>query len=32
VRNAILLASRFSRDRLIAQIEQGIGGLTVNES
>jgi phosphate acyltransferase len=32
VRNAILLASRFSRDRLISQIEQGIGGLTVNES
>jgi phosphate acyltransferase len=32
VRNAILLASRFSRDRLIAQIEQGIGGLTVNKS
>ena len=30
VRNAILLASRFSRDRLISQIEQGIGGLTVS--
>jgi glycerol-3-phosphate acyltransferase PlsX len=32
VRNAILLASRVSRDRLISQIEQGIGGLTVSES
>ena len=32
VRNAILLASRFSRDKLISQIEQGIGGLTVAES
>ena len=32
VRNAILLASRFSRDRLVSQIERGIAGLTVTES
>ena len=32
VRNAILLASRFSRDRLVSQIERGIAGLTVAES
>ena len=32
VRNAILLAARFSRDRLTAQIEQGIGRVTVTES
>ena len=32
VRNAILLAARFSRARLTSQIEQGIGGLTVAES
>jgi len=32
VRNAILLAARFSRARLISQIEQGIGALTVAES
>ena len=28
----ILLAHRFSRERLISQLEQGIGGLTVTES
>ena len=32
VRNAILLAARFSRDRLVAQIEQGISRVTVTES
>jgi fatty acid/phospholipid biosynthesis enzyme len=32
VRNAILLASRFARERLISKIEQGISGLTVTES
>jgi glycerol-3-phosphate acyltransferase PlsX len=32
VRNAILLAARFSRERLTAQIEQGIGRVTVTES
>ena len=32
VRNAILLASRFSRAHLISQIQAGIGGLTVAES
>jgi glycerol-3-phosphate acyltransferase PlsX len=32
VRNAILLAARFSRERLIERIERGIAGLAVTES
>lgn len=32
VRNAILLADRFSSERLVERIERGLAGITVNES
>jgi phosphate acyltransferase len=32
VRNAILLADRFSNDGLVARLERGLAAITVNES
>ena len=32
IRNAILLADRFSRERLVERLEKGLAGITVTES
>jgi hypothetical protein len=32
VRNAILLADRFSTEGLVARLERGVAAITVNES